>query len=267
MIFLILAAAAVGALAFFRAKAKLKGKLTPRNISKVVSQLLLVLGAVVGLTFTLSILSGDAKGQVNLLWLLLLFAVLPFGIFVVSMAITLIDLFRPVARGSWLKPLLELGKRLKDVQKTKLSKPEKRRWFAYHAQVYSIGCWIAYLVMMLTKDVVIVWQSKWLDKEHVLYILQTIAWPWSPCFPHLLPTGEVMSRTPATELFWTHYVFTALFFYGILPRILFLYLANIRLWLAMGAKTQHPIAPLAWPWLAGMGILMLIQVFIFTLWG
>ncbi|MCH7817767.1 MAG: DUF2868 domain-containing protein, partial [Proteobacteria bacterium] len=122
---------------------------------------LAVAGLLAGIVITLTFLSGDAQGRVNLLYLLFLFAFLP----VVGLVLSIFLLLRPSGKSlaawildipfwpqHWHREMLNLG-----------GSDIRRAWFFYQTQLIALclgaGGLLAFLVLLLGSDVSFVWRS------------------------------------------------------------------------------------------------------------
>lgn len=149
--------------------------------TKNISVVLAAAGFFCGVLVTLSFLSGDEQGRVNLLYLLFLFAFLPL----LGLLLSLVYLFRRTGKGfsawllalpvwpnSWARQLIFLGQ-------GQLPKA----WFFLQTQLIAlslgIGSLLAFVVILLGSDVSFVWRSTLLQAPDLLPLLQAVALPWS----------------------------------------------------------------------------------------
>lgn len=201
---------------------------------------LAVLGLGGGFLAAAGVLNGDSQGQVNLLFLLLLFAFLP----VVGLGLSLLLLARGGGKGlaGWLLDIPIWPRHLT------LALPQlnlfhgREFWFFYQTQIFSLcfafGALLVYLLLLLATDISFVWRSTLLEPNDLLPILQAIALPWSfwsdaqPSLALIEQTrdfrvGDATSSSPIVGLWW-QYIFAAQLFYNIVPRSIMLAIAHYK---------------------------------------
>lgn len=196
-----------------------------------------------GIVVSLGVLSGDAEGRVNLLYLLVLFAILPaLGLF-----LSLVFMLRRRSRGlagwvlelpwwprHWRRYLVNLHVNPQDRQLRKL-------WLFYQTQVLALGLGIgalsAFFILLLGTDVSFVWRSTLLEAGDLLPVLRALALPWI-FWTEAQPTLELLQLSQDFRLAeqehtsqalgqWWAYAFAALATYNLLPRTVLLLVARL----------------------------------------
>ncbi|MCJ8339856.1 MAG: DUF2868 domain-containing protein [Pseudomonadales bacterium] len=204
------------------------------NISRGLSLLVFCLAVI----STTAIISGDQYGRVNLLYLLLLFVVWPMASLSLTFLLSITQssanfvsslLALPIWPRAWVDVLSQLKR--DDLQ---------RPWLFCQGQkmalVFSIGCILAFMFMLLFNDVTFIWRSTILTAEHIFPVLQLIAAPWlmlESAQPLLgLVEASRDSRLQLNEQLssassWWRYLFMAQLVYALLPRLL-LYVWGVK---------------------------------------
>lgn len=202
------------------------------------SLLLCLLGGFLGVILSYGVLSGDAQGQVNLLFLLLLFVFLP----VLALLATVLFLLRPRGRGiiGWLLelPVWPAGQRA--ALMAILTHRERKAWLVYQAQFFSLGfslgCLLLYLLLLLATDISFVWRSTLLGAGQLLPVLETLALPWW-FWDSAQASQALLEQTRDFRLelegdargrvgLWWRYILAAQLVYSLLPRTIALLLAR-----------------------------------------
>ena len=188
------------------------------------------LGLLAGFVLALSVLSGDAQGRVNLLYLLLLFVLLP----VVSLLLSGVFLLRKSTRGlaGWLLELPLWPARVRQEALALAPGVERKFWLFYQTQLaslaFAIGGLIAFLLLLIGTDISFVWRSTLLQATDLLPLLELLALPWAfwsdaqPSLSLLQQSQDFRLTTPelnAAQLGqWWKYAFAAQITYMLLPR-------------------------------------------------
>lgn len=186
------------------------------------------------------VLSGDQQGQVNFLFLLIVFVFLP----VLALVLSVILLLRRGGRGvsAWLLELPIWPTRLKTAAMQISNSGASKHWFIYHSQLFgvafSLGCLSLYFLLLLTTDITFVWRSTLLEAEQLYPSLRVLALPWA-FWPEAQPSLALLEQSrdfrleaidqPAQEVGqWWRYVFAAQLAYALLPRSVMLAVARHR---------------------------------------
>lgn len=153
--------------------------ITLKNITQL-SRPIMAIGFSIGLILSLSVLSGDNSGRVNLLYLLIVFLVIPL----VGAALSIVSLLGEkgvnAARLCSLIPLWTKSQKdyLHKIRQHHIDK----EWFFLQSQAaalaYSAASLLVFLVLLLTTDINFVWRSTLLDAEQLKPLLTLIAIPW-----------------------------------------------------------------------------------------
>jgi len=209
--------------------------------SRFLSASLAFFGGLIGLVLSYGILSGDAQGQVNLLFLLLLFVVLPM----LALLLSLVLVVRPGGRGlvGWIleMPFWSAQLRRQYLQRDLLG--DRKAWLIYQTQFFSLGfslgSLLLYMLLLLATDISFIWRSTLLEAEQLLPALDLVALPWV-FWGDAQPSLALLEQTrdfrllPADQSqnvvgLWWRYVLAAQVCYSLLPRTLLLALARYSL--------------------------------------
>ena len=189
-----------------------------------------VMGLLAGFVIAISVLSGDAQGRVNLLYLLLLFVFLP----VASLLLSGVFLIRKSSRGlaGWLLELPLWPAVIRQQVLALTPGNERKFWLLYQTQLlglaFAIGGLAAFLLLLIGTDISFVWRSTLLQATDLLPVLKFLAIPWAfwsdaqPTLALLQQSQDFRLATPeltAAELGqWWKYAFAAQVTYMVLPR-------------------------------------------------
>ncbi|MBT0585947.1 DUF2868 domain-containing protein [Alteromonas oceanisediminis] len=201
---------------------------------KQLSLPLLSIGFLLGILVSFAVLSGDANGRVNLLYLMLAFFVLPLlGALISLLSLSSQKGFNAARLMSAL-PIWSKTQRgyLHKLRQTHLDK----QWFFVQSQVAAIGYAIATLLcfglLLVTTDINFVWRSTLLSAEQLFPLLNAIALPWwfwetaQPSLELLYATQDsrLTQSYSNVETFgqWWSFVFATQVIYALLLRILLL---------------------------------------------
>lgn len=210
----------------------------------------------VGLLLTLGVLSADSAGRVNLLYLLILFAFVPFA----SLLVSLVFGFRKSSGGGFAGTLLNLPIWPRQWQRELLilaQTPALKSWFFYQTQMVALGFGCggltALVLLLLGSDMSFVWRSTLLDARQILPVLTALGMPWW-FWESAQPSLELLQQTQEFRLApqqagaalafgeWWQYVLAAQCAYNLLPRSVMLLAA--RGWYRRQlAKARAPVAP------------------------
>lgn len=213
-----------------------------------ISVALAVLGICVGFLLSSGVLSGDEAGRVNLLYLLLLFAILP----VAGLLLSLLLMLRGGGQGlAGLLLAIPLWPRHLTLALPGLGSARDRKlWMFYQTQIFSlgfsVGCLLLYLLLLLGTDLTFVWRSTLLVPADLFPTLQVLAWPWS-FWPEAQPSLALLETTrdyridelrldafridsqvaiESTVGLWWQYILAAQISYSLLPRSVMLVVAR-----------------------------------------
>jgi hypothetical protein len=196
------------------------------------------LGGFIGLVLSYGVLSGDNQGQVNLLFLLLLFVVVPMF----ALLLSLLLVVRPGGRGlvGWILEMPFTSPRLRREYLQRDLIGDRKAWLVYQTQFFSLGFSLGslflYLFLLLATDISFIWRSTLLEAEQLLPALNLIALPWAfwgeaQASLSLLEQTRDFRLLPADQSetvvgLWWRYVLAAQVCYSLLPRTLLLVLAG-----------------------------------------
>lgn len=210
-------------------------------VNKHLKQLSIGLGVLVFCLAIISsglLISGDQLGRVNLLFLLLLFVLWPVISFITTLVFPLIKrpgsfvtllLSIPIWPRQWLAAIAQLKRDcifnawlFKESQKLLL--------------IFSLGCMLAFVFVLLFNDVSFVWRSTLLSTQQVYPLLKIVAYPWfffegaQPVLAMVSVAQDsrltVNTEISATSVWW-RYVLMAQLCYAFAPRFaLFLWASS-----------------------------------------
>ncbi len=195
----------------------------------------------IGATASTSILSGDDYGRVNLLFSLLLFALLPALSFLTTLVLLLLGRSSGVA--SLLIKLRIIPMRFYPTLTSTLEQKRQRASLFYLSQLiilaFAVGTLLGFILLLLTSDVSFVWRSTLLDAAALLPSLELLSTPWS-FWQEALPSLSMLSETQDFRLadtpeqgaylgHWWRFLLAAQLSYSLIPRVLLLCFARQRL--------------------------------------
>lgn len=166
-----------------------------------ISPLIVALGGVVGSFLSFMVMSGDAQGRVNLLYLLLVFLVIP----VAGAAISLFSLFGKtgINFAQLLASVPMWSKPQRDFMFALRQKKLDTLWFFMQSQAaalsYSCVALVVFFLLLLATDINFVWRSTLLNAEDLLPILQVVSSPWF-FWDTAQPTLELLQATQDSRL-------------------------------------------------------------------
>lgn len=137
-------------------------------------------GGSLGLLLSWGVLSGNTQGQVNVLYLLLVYLVIPVASVLLSMLSLILGKGINLARVTTSLPLWSRQNQrfFHKIRQRKLDK----QWFFLQSQAaalaFSCASLLVFLLLLLATDVNFVWRSTLLTAESLLPFLQWVASPW-----------------------------------------------------------------------------------------
>ena len=194
---------------------------------------------ILGIISTLSVVSGDSSGRVNLLYLVLLYVLLPLFSLIMLIVLSITkssSWFNIFSQSSiwprrWHESLLEL-------KRAGLLSP----WLFFQSQklllIFNASCLLSFLMVLLFNDLSFVWRSTLLLPEHVFPVLSAIALPWT-FIESAQPVYQLIASTQDSRLSqsvtanvdygsWWQFLMAAQITYGVLPRLLLVGIAKYR---------------------------------------
>lgn len=218
-----------------------------------ISNILTSTVCLIGFISVLALLSGDAQGRVNLLYLLLLFVIWPL---ITMLLLITAPLFRQ--RNSLTRNLVNLPLWPYSWREKLFTLQHQPAW---HSQIFylaqklalgfSLACSFALLFSLLFSDINFVWRSTLLSGADIYPLLKALSLPWwfadaaQPLQSLLEQTRDSRLVQPdATVAYgaWWPFLLMAQLCYGVLPRIISLFWARHRLQ-KLTAKKTSPQAP------------------------
>jgi hypothetical protein len=211
------------------------------------------LGLAIGFGVGTALLASNPDGQVNLLYLLSYFAVLPAVTLIISVA--LLSLGKQGFITAFLQ--LPLWPRSLDAYQARLSLHGSRpAWMFMLSQLFalcfSLGSLGGFLLMLVGSDLYFVWRSTLLDADNLLPVLESLAWPWR-FMPQAQPSLELLQQSrdvriaaasvSAASSDWWRFILGAQLCYGVLPRTGLWLFALIRFRRSQSVRRQSSDFP------------------------
>lgn len=209
------------------------GKRVVNQNSKRLATGLSFLAFFMAFTATAVLMVGDEFGKVNLIYLLLLFVLLPLfslgltlycAVFNTPFNVTNLLLNFPFWPSAWLDSLSVL-------KRSQLQRP----WLFYQGQklalIFSVASLLAFFSLLLVSDVTFVWRSTLLSAEQLYPLLKMIAQPWffieagQPLMLQVESSQDsrlILNTDLAITGVWWRFIFLSQCFYVIFPRFLLL---------------------------------------------
>jgi len=197
-----------------------------------------MLGLCCGFLAAYGVLTGDADGRVNLLFLLLLFAFLP----VAGLLLSIFMLIKGGGKGlaGWILDIPLWPRHLTLAMSWPGLTHARKLWLFYQTQLlavsFSVGCLLMYLLLLLGSDITFVWRSTLLEPGDLLPALQAIGIPWR-FWPEAQASLALIEQTRDFRLelqgmsqtavgLWWKYILATQLAYNLLPRSLMLLVAR-----------------------------------------
>jgi hypothetical protein len=199
-------------------------KFLPFTIPTHIPPWLWLLAFVGGIVLAAASLNYAPTGRINILWLWLLWAGLPFIGSLVSLCFVFSGQGQP-----WLFRWRErrLHWHLSPVERLQMLLGIQQLWL-----VAGAGLLITYLILLLFTDLAFGWSSTLIDEsKHIVSWSQTIAAPWGWLWPSAVPDASLVEATRYTRIDphagqtqwageWWRFLLASLVVYNILPRAL-----------------------------------------------
>lgn len=200
-----------------------------------------VVAAAVGATASASVLNGDEYGRVNLLFSLLLFALIPAASIILTLGFMLLGRRSGIA--SLLINLRVIPARFYPMLSTATDHKRQHAKLFYLSQIivlaFALGTLVGFVVLLLTSDVSFVWRSTLLDAANLLPALDLISTPWF-FWPNAQATLSMLTETQDYRLAetpiagaylgqWWRFLLAAQLCYSVAPRLILLLFAKHRL--------------------------------------
>ncbi len=216
-----------------------------------------VVAFIAGIFSTVAVTAGDGSGRVNLMYLVLLYVVFPL------LSLLLFALFSalkkpPLVVGA-LSQLSFWPRSWRDALPELKREQRFQPWLFCQSQKamlsFNLGCVGAFTTLLLFNDLSFVWRSTLLDAEDIYPFLAFIAAPWAfidsaqPALELLVSTRDSrLAASPAPGAnygLWWQFLLAAQVCYGILPRLVLLWLASRRFRAQPGKSVEAAIPPSA----------------------
>ena len=205
------------------------------------TRLIIVIGFVLGLLVSWSLLIGDQQGRVNLFHLLSIYIFLPIVSLLLSSTTILWGKGLNLANiASYLPFWSRVQKQAFLSQK---NQPASKWYFYYQSQVaalfFSLASLLVLVVLLLSTDVNFVWRSTLLEAEHVYPVVKFLAMPWffwesaQPSMELLLNTQDsrLSSNQNKVNYFsdWWQFILAAQICYTLILRLLAMFISGLVL--------------------------------------
>lgn len=207
---------------------------------KQITLSLTCLGALIGFLVGYGVLTGDAQGRVNLLYVLMLFAFLPVLALVLSLLLWLSGSGKGLVSSLLELPILPRHVAAEVVALA--GSGNRKAWLFYQTQCLTLsfagGGVLVYLLLLLGSDISFVWRSTLLEAADLLPLLKTLALPWL-FWSEAQPGLELLQQTQDFRLSaqavdapmlgqWWKFILAAQCTYNLLPRTLMLLVSRYR---------------------------------------
>jgi hypothetical protein len=241
------------------------------RLRTIVTVAMAAIGSITGVVVALAAFAYDGSQPVNVVRLLALLV----GVQLVLLALTLLllpgrlpglrhiqDLLTTLNPGAWAVGVYaKLARASPDAARLfelHAARPAARRfvkwqvlyWSQTAAVMFNLAALATAILLVTFSDLAFGWSTTLdVDAGAVSRIVQAIAWPWAPFAPLAVPSPELVEQSQFFRLeragiaagssralgAWWPYTVFALVTYGLLPRLLLLALAAVRLRAATGA--------------------------------
>ena len=198
------------------------------------ASLLTILGGSLGLFAAVAALTGDALGRVNLLFSLVLFALLPALLLLLTLALLLLGRRRGILHG--LLQLQLLPRQLTEALIAQPNSSARRAILFFLSQVFAFafaaGSLAGFGILLLATDVSFVWRSTLLQAGDLYPLLSLIGSPWG-FWPEAQASLAMLDITQDFRLAplpseadyvgqWWRYLLAAQLCYSLAPRLVLL---------------------------------------------
>lgn len=201
-----------------------------------------------GLILSWSVLSGDSVGRVNLLYLIILYVIVPCF----SLVYSVISYFYSPSQYSSLSTLLVFFTQNNNFLFTNYKQQYLRFQqsefhkiiFFYFSQLaamsFSVASLLVLFVLLFATDVHFIWRSTLLNSEQIFAFLELISKPWlfwSDAQPNLelitnsqdnRLSNEMVGQSSTLSNNWWQFVLATQIFYAFLMRFIFVVLIRLR---------------------------------------
>lgn len=210
------------------------------------------IGCAIGFVLSVALLQGDEAGRVNILFLMLLFVLLPIAgtiLLIISLLgkqVTSLQKFKAAI----LLPGIKLGA-------APASSHIERLTIIYHSQYaavgWALGSVLALLLLLLFTDINFVWRSTLLSPENLLPVLQWVAFPWY-FWEAAQPSMSLLSATQDSRLVahqevsiafgqWWPFILASQLFYAFMLRLLAMGLLHLNIERLYKSQAQYQPLP------------------------
>lgn len=152
----------------------------PKVIEKITTKPILWIGFFVGAFASWTLLSGDQRGQVNILFLLLVYVAIPIISLFISSLSLIIGGGVNLAKLTSILPLWSNSIQMGFLRQKQ--SPLSKFYFFYQSQLaalsFSVASILILFMLLLTTDVNFIWRSTILTAEDIYPLLNSLAWPW-----------------------------------------------------------------------------------------
>lgn len=191
-------------------------------------------GVLLGIGLSWSVLSGDAQGRVNILYLLLVYLLIPILGLVLSLSSLLFS--KGFNLASFLSQLPFWSAETKQFFRKNTQLSIDKYWLLWQSQLtaitFSTLSLLVFFTLLLATDINFVWRSTILEARDLLRLLEIIASPWQfwseaqPSLELLQNTQDSRLSAPSTDsntyASWWQFILAVQVFYSFIPRVLLL---------------------------------------------
>jgi hypothetical protein len=202
---------------------------------------LVLIGGIIGLLLSWTVLSGDHLGRVNIFYLLLVYLFIPVLSILFSIFSLVFGKGCNLARITIAIPFWSLATQslLRKSQQLNLDK----YWFLMQSQAaaiaFSIASLACFFTLLIATDLNFVWRSTILEPTDVLPLLEIVAWPWQ-FWSSAQPSLGLLEMTQDSRLVsssidnqsygaWWKFILATQICYSLLLRVILLFIT--KLWL------------------------------------
>jgi len=154
--------------------------MSANQVSVSFSQLIIMIGFILGIVIAWGVFSGDSLGRVNLIHLIFLYVFFP----IFSLGISAVSLI--FGKGINLSKIIGYFPILPSSMKRSFLLQSQREnaklYFFYQSQLaalsFSLASLLVFLLLLVSSDINFVWRSTLMDAEFIYPLLQYIAIPW-----------------------------------------------------------------------------------------
>ncbi|MDQ7050991.1 MAG: DUF2868 domain-containing protein [Enterobacterales bacterium] len=204
--------------------------LSMKKASASFTQIIILIGFMLGIFVSWAVFSGDTLGRVNLIHLIFLYVFFPiFSLIVSTLSLTFGKGFN-LSKIVGYCPFLSVSMKRAILQQSQ--REDANLQFFYQSQLaalsFSFASLLIFIILLISSDINFVWRSTLMDADFIYPLLQWIATPWKfwssaqPDLSLLVATQEyrLMARQAIGINFgdWWRFILAGQIFYAIILR-------------------------------------------------